>query len=372
MPNRSDVLIVLPSGVLGGAERVLLTLASFLLEAGNCVTVYIMSRGSQPGWGHLEGRKNFNLIVREFKSERASIFSFFLSVYRLSRSKKFEYVISSHVHVNAALSLMRKFGVLKCRWLIGRESTSVLNRFSGAKKGVFLFFYRFCYGAHDLLICQTEGMRRSIVSEIPRGLAKEVLVIPNPVDLSNIERMLRIGGSFHSHDGEARIVACGRLIPLKGFLALVDAFHMVLKTHPHARLYILGDGPQRAELEKKIALLKIESSAFLMGKLENPMRFFDSADLGIISSEIEGFPNVLLEMMAAGAKHVITTPCTDGVNEIPNVDVLSGFSANEMARAMDSSLVEALDLRATYREYVEKNRSVEAFWRVASEALRRG
>ena len=125
------ILIVLPTAVLGGAERVMFNLADFLLNEGHQVTVYAMSRGVQSGWETLTAKPGFSLTARSYKSEKTSLLSFVISMHSLSRKHRFDYVFSSHTHVNAALSFMRRLRILRCTHLVSRESTFVFERFFG-------------------------------------------------------------------------------------------------------------------------------------------------------------------------------------------------------------------------------------------------
>src|SRR5690554_3279847 len=111
----NNALIVLPTATMGGAERVLFNVAKGLLSYDYKVTLYVMSRGFKPGWEDLSRDPNFNIIFRDFSSEKKSVVSFLYNIYRLSRANKYDVVFSSHTHVNAALSFMRVTGLLRCR-----------------------------------------------------------------------------------------------------------------------------------------------------------------------------------------------------------------------------------------------------------------
>jgi glycosyltransferase involved in cell wall biosynthesis len=120
--------------------------------------------------------------------------------------------------------------------------------------------------------------------------------------------------------GESRpvgplVVACGRLAEQKGFPYLIDAFAEVGKRVPEAELWILGEGPERARLERQITELKIGDRVQLLGFRENPYRYMAAADLFVLSSIFEGFGNVVAEAMACGTA-VVSTDCPHGPGEI--------------------------------------------------------
>jgi len=110
------------------------------------------------------------------------------------------------------------------------------------------------------------------------------------------------------------LVAAGRLAPWKGFEDLIRAMK-VLSEKRTARLMILGDGPLRSELEALIVELGLTDVVRLQGYVENPLKFFAGADVFVLSSHVEGLPNVLVEAMMCGCTPV-STDCPTGPREV--------------------------------------------------------
>jgi glycosyltransferase involved in cell wall biosynthesis len=110
------------------------------------------------------------------------------------------------------------------------------------------------------------------------------------------------------------VVACGRLKALKGFSTLIDALAVVRERVP-AHLWIVGEGEQRASLERKIARLGLGGCVRLLGFRPNPYRYMAAADVFALSSRFEGFGNVIVEAMACGAP-VVSADCPYGPREI--------------------------------------------------------
>lgn len=363
-----NLFFVSPTAVLGGAERTMLNLITYLLEDGHKVTMFIMSRGEQVGWESIISHPNFDMIIKNYKSEKTSLPVFFFNTLYLSHKKSYDYSFSSHTHVNGALSLMRKLRLLKTKSLISRESTFVFERYSGLPRIIFKFIYRNMYGKQDLIICQTERMKSSLIENLGFMPAEKIEVISNPVNLSYIERQLN-QDSFDGKPFEQLIVGCGRLITLKKFNWLLEAFSNIAEELPHAGVVIIGDGPERENLNNLVKDLSLEDKVIFTGKVSNPIKWFNKADIGVISSEIEGFPNVLIEMMASGTKQVITTPCTDGVNNIPYITVTESCSREAIQKSLRDHLRNPVDNSANHRKYIEDNRSVEVFWEKAQKYL---
>jgi glycosyltransferase involved in cell wall biosynthesis len=109
-------------------------------------------------------------------------------------------------------------------------------------------------------------------------------------------------------------IAAGYVAPRKGFADLIKAVSVVLKKQP-VRLMILGDGPQIEELKGLATSLGINESIEFTGHVSNPLKYFSRADVFILSSLLEGMPNVLIEAMMAGCTPV-ATDCPTGPREI--------------------------------------------------------
>lgn len=364
-----EYLFVFPSAVLGGAERVMFNIIHYMLKENYKVTVLIMTRGKQPGWESILDHPNLTMIVKDYKSEKSSLLSVLLNLTYLSHKHSYNYTFSSHTHINGMLSFMRKLKLLKTERLIARESTFIFERYHGPWRVIFKFIYRFMYGKQDLLICQTENMKSSLVRSLGFKPNDKIEVIPNPVNLDYIQKQLS-DSDFTVKPFKILIVGCGRLITLKKFDWLIEAFANLAHKFPQAGIVIIGDGPEREKLNNVVQSLNLEDKVIFTGKISNPIQWFNNADIGVISSEIEGFPNVLIEMMASGTKQVITTPCTDGVNQIPYITVTKSCSMQAIENSLKTNLTNLVNNSKNNRRYIEENRSVEVFWEKVTEYLK--
>lgn len=111
------------------------------------------------------------------------------------------------------------------------------------------------------------------------------------------------------------ILALGRLSPEKGFDLLLRAFARAAAHHPHWRLLILGEGPEREALQSIAADLMVTDRVDLAGWVRHPWDAVQRADLYVLTSRFEGFPNALIEAMARGLP-AVAFDCPDCVGEI--------------------------------------------------------
>ena len=359
---KKKFLFVLPTAKLnGGAQRVMFNLARHLVLNNQDVTLITMTRGFESGWDVLNNYSNFNWIIGKHKSEKSSLIPITLQIVNLDRKHHFDYVFSSHLHINSYLSTLKKLGVFSNSFLTSRESTMVFERNTDYRRYFFKFVYRYLYGNQDLLICQTESMKKSLLSNLSFNPAKNTVVIPNPVSIDFIESL--VSSSINANlDKEKYIVACGRLIKLKQFNLLIKAFESVHYKHPDYKLVIIGEGNEKNNLLELVAKLNLKDSVNLIGNVDNPFIYFKYAEIGIISSQIEGFPNVLLEMMASGTKNIISTPCTQGIKSIPNITISKDCSLESISQVLSQALESDSNFSKQYKNTVTQKYSVNAFW----------
>lgn len=110
------------------------------------------------------------------------------------------------------------------------------------------------------------------------------------------------------------VIAAGSLVPWKGFLDLIRAMSELLKVRD-ARLLILGDGPMKGEIDQLIFQLGLQNAVKLLGYVDNPLKYFIRSDVFVLSSLVEGLPNVLVEAMMCGCTPV-STNCPTGPREV--------------------------------------------------------
>ncbi len=89
----------------------------------------------------------------------------------------------------------------------------------------------------------------------------------------------------------------GRLIPAKGLVALLDAF--ALLDLPSKKLAIVGEGPQREELEAYAAAKGLRECVSFFGFRSDRLAFLKGFDVFVLPSRSEGIPRCLMEAMAA-------------------------------------------------------------------------
>jgi len=244
-------------------------------------------------------------------------------------------LFSTHPYLNAYLGILKRMGLIKVPVIV-RESCCVFSRYSGLKKLSYSLAYRLGYPAVDLVICQTDLMRTELLQHNNFLSQEKAIVLNNPFDLEYVRSR-----AVHMPDDEdaagSYICSAGRLIPIKGFDLLIKAFSRLADSNEDLKLVILGDGKERNKLENLIEELNLKGRVILKGHVGNPIPFFKNAKVCVVSSIQEGFPNVLLEMMAVNPS-VVSTLCAGGIENIPSISKVQVNNIEALTAAIQNAL----------------------------------
>ena len=166
------------------------------------------------------------------------------------------------------------------------------------------------YHAFDRVVCVSQNVKDSFIRLF--GMESKAIVLYNVNDDRDIRQKACVFSAPKA--ATPNLVALGRLTPQKSFDRLLKACAMLQQDGYAFSLRILGEGPERQNLEDMIQDLHLKDSVSLMGFQSNPYPYIDSADLVVCSSVYEGLSTVATEALILG-KPIVTTPCT-GMQEL--------------------------------------------------------
>jgi glycosyltransferase involved in cell wall biosynthesis len=214
------------------------------------------------------------------------------------------------------------------------------------------------------LICVCEELRAAAVR---LGMpAERIDVIGNGVDVERFHRRDPVAARERlGLPAKARIVlSVGHLSERKGFHLLIEAFARL--TDPDLMLAIIGDGGQRRELERLRAQLPRPERVRLVGAVANEglPEWYGAADLFVLASSREGWPNVLCEAQACGLPAVATAVW--GIPEIIRDPALGVLVPERTVDALEQGLSQALS-RAWDREHIARTGRSRTWDSVADE-----
>lgn len=135
------------------------------------------------------------------------------------------------------------------------------------------------------------------------------IVLPNPYPFERFQQLAEedLDHPWFTDQTLPVIVSSGRLCEQKGFDLLLQALADLQSSIP-CRLIILGEGPDRPELESLIKKLNLEDRVELPGRVSNPWKYVKRSTIFVLASRWEGWPSALMEAMSIGTP-VITTDC---------------------------------------------------------------
>ena len=326
--------LVISSLSAGGAERVLTSMANYWCTTGKDVVLITFSVGTEDDFYPIDARiRRVCLGFRRDTRGWADKLKF--NVSRLAALRR----ALDEIRPDAVVSFMDSTNVLTVLSSIGRKHATILSVRNNPKFRRLPLMWRvgrrLTYRFATAVVAQTEGAAEWIRVET----GARVSVIANPVRVVALPGLAR----------EQIILAMGRLIPEKGHDLLIDAFSRIANKFPDWRLIILGEGPLRPQLEVQADQAGLSQRVEMPGTAKDVDAWLSRCGIYAHPSRSEGFPNALIEAMAAGVP-VLGCDCDFGPGEIIQNDV-SGIlvpdeDAAELASALERLLMDkALRIR---------------------------
>jgi glycosyltransferase involved in cell wall biosynthesis len=320
--------LVISSLYSGGAERVMSVMANYWAAKGWNVTLLTLDDGLEPPFYDLDSKIRFiplgiagdspNLIVGLWNNLKR-VYVLRRAIYNSQPKVVLSFLDKTNVLTLLAARMLGVPVVVSER--IDPEMYSIGNAWNKLR--------RWTYPIAERVVVQTERAR----AYFPRKVQTDIKIIPNPIVSLPQEKT-----SSNKLPTKSSIIAIGRFDRQKGFDLLLQAFARLKDQHPKWNLTILGEGPLRAELESLRHELGLTDRVHLPGLVQNPYELLNQANLFVLSSRFEGFPNSLCEAMASGLP-VIATDCPSGPREIirDGVDglLIPPEDVEALAKAMD-------------------------------------
>lgn len=304
------ILIVIHSLHSGGAERVTANLSRVWTEQGWEVSVVTLT---STGLDFFQLHPAVKRIALNLAGDSPSLFKALLAnacriraLRRIIRQER-PGVVLGMMTTSGILSVLAGWG-LPCRVLVSERTYPPM-----IPLGAFWeYLRRWTYPKATAVVAQTREGQAWIERHCP---GSKVTVIPNhvPWPLENCK----------PHLEPERVVAVQRLLLLtvgrlgeeKQFDILIDAFASLAQGYDDWDLVILGEGSERHTLEAQVRSLGLENRVKLPGRAGNVGDWYQRANLFVLSSRFEGFPNVLVEAMACGCPSV-SFDCATGPRDI--------------------------------------------------------
>jgi glycosyltransferase involved in cell wall biosynthesis len=330
------IALFLPDLASGGAERVLLSLADYLVIAGYRVTM-VLGRAEGEFIKQIPpGVRVIDLSARwRLPSLAGLALNCFFGLMMFIRRERPTVLMSSLSRANIVATLAARIAGTGVRVVL-REANTFHNvgRFT-------LFLIKRVYPMADAVVSVSNGIAGDLytLEKLPRD---KVRIIYNPVDIEKVRKlaMQELDHAWFAPASPPVILGVGRLAPQKDFGLLIRAFTQLRKVRD-ARLLILGEGEERASLEALVDKLGMGEHVSMPGYVDNPYMYIRRAGIVAVSSRWEGMINVIIEAIALGTT-VVSTDCHSGPAEILDNGRIGKLvevgNADALCRAMISML----------------------------------
>ncbi|MBR0091378.1 MAG: glycosyltransferase [Lachnospiraceae bacterium] len=297
--EKKKLLLIVPTLHQGGYERICVETARLLSDAFQVTLVIFNDKDRHYDASGID-LINIDVPAKDGKLIKAwNLFRRVRKVRRIRRRKKIDLVYSFGISAN----LVNVFSRGKGKTVTGLRCSTDME----GPRNIRLFT-----GRSDLILtCSKELMRQ--VNQEYRFF--DTRCIYNPLAVERVQTLSEEEIRDFPFAGDAIVIAAmARDDRIKGHWHLIKAFHALTKKNADVRLMILGDGTYR-EAKELCRELQIEDRVAFTGAKKNPFPYIRRADLYVLASNHEGFPNALVEAMALG-KPVIAADCKTGPREI--------------------------------------------------------
>ena len=290
----------------GGAERVCSLLVNEWSQRGHDVN--LLTYENKESVPFYKINKNVNYQKLDLLKNSSNIFSFILiNIKRILIFKKFIKKTSPDICV----SFMAETNVLavisarlaKVPIVISERIHPVHHEIGWLRK----FARNLIYPYANHLVVQS----KEIENWFEKNIEIKSSIIPNPIYLNDFKTQKKI------IKRPKVIVSIGRLVWQKGFDLLIEAFARTIRDYPDWKLEIYGEGEERDNLTTLINNYNIENSVSLKGVTNDIASVLHRAEIFVLASRYEGYPNVLIEALAAGCC-TIATNSPGAVSDILN------------------------------------------------------
>lgn len=290
------VLFVIDGLRPGGTERVFVNLINNL---GASIEPVVVVLESKEYLAH--DLKNDVETYYLCKENRWDVFRVVARLAWIIRQKKPEAIMSFGYYANHLVVLARYISGCTAPVCISERSHTASALKTMNFRTIRKLLLKATYRRADRIVAVSETTKAGLISCYDIR-SDRIRVIHNPIDLEKVAYLSseEVGHPWFDEKGLLLVIGVGRLVAEKGFPYLMKAFSIVSRVMPNSRLIILGEGQERARLEKLKRELELEDRVDLLGYQRNPYKFMARAHVFVLSSWFEGFPNVVLEAMACG------------------------------------------------------------------------
>ncbi|TDX16947.1 glycosyltransferase involved in cell wall biosynthesis [Buttiauxella sp. BIGb0552] len=296
------ILFVITNLNMGGAEKVTVNIIKSLAQLDYKISIFLLKN---EGVLISDLPKNVEIY---YGGEGALKLNFWNIIIKLIK------IIKQHDVVIGALELLPTYLSFICSRICGKKIIgwvhTDLQLYLENKKWYEKYLAKLFYTKIKNIIFVSEGSKKSLQNICSDRVYNNWDVIPNAIDseyyLNVVER---------KDKPRYNLIWYGRYEKVKRIDFLLDVVKILVEKEPRYRLLLIGYGSCEEQIKMKISSLDLSENITMLSRQTTLVPFLDSSDIFVLTSEYEGFGNVIVEAMARGLP-IVSSDCPHGPKEI--------------------------------------------------------
>ncbi len=342
----------------GGTERVFLSVADYLSRAHGWQVMFVVDQIRGHATEKVARDKGYAVVGLGASRTWRSIWPFF----RFLNREKPSVVISAYTETNGAALLSNAMQFFRTPVIVSEHAAldEHWGQRSHGKKRQLEIIVRQLYKLSNRVVCVSQGMLQGLKRRLPK---KQIDVVYNPVRFNPISKNKESArDELGINPASSVLIAVGRISKQKNYSMLLRS--LVLLKSNDVELYIIGgvsEVDEKSFLEKMVVDLDLSDRVHFIDYTNEIQKYYEAADLLVMSSAWEGFGNVLVEALNFGLP-IVSTRCNYGPAEIlgngrygvlVDVDDVSSM-AQAIERLLQSSSFDPADLIGRAQDFTEE------------------
>jgi len=324
------ILFIINHLKTGGAEKVLTLLTNSLSEHEHKITIAKFNK-EEP---FFELNNSVEVLNIKQTNSKINILAKIGGIKEIIKTTNPDVVISFTTTMNV-------YSIIAAKLLKKPIIVSEHTNYNRAKNNLWRYIRRVFYPFANRVVLLTH------YDEKKYTFLKNKVVIRNPLILKNQHQNLK---------REKKILAVGRLHPVKGFDILIKSFANL--KNKDWKLEILGEGPHREELQALISSYYLDERVKLCGNVKDVELYYKQASVYVLSSRAEGFPGTLCEAMGYGCPS-IAFDCISGPNEIITDRVDGILVEKENSAKLTDAIDELIDNQILRENFEKQSKQIQ-------------
>jgi len=271
-----------------------------------------------------------------------------LAIWKAVRPLRPDVVFSSHARLNFMNVGLRPVLPGSPRAVIREAANPIADMAIQKTEKVYGPLYKTLYPRADALICQSQQMVADFNTLMGKQL-DNIVQIYNPARPDLIAMRRSDVPSPFSRPASFQLLTCGSLTERKGYDILLKGLPPLLEAGIDFQLTLLGNGPERGNLESLRDTLGLSERVHFNGQTLDNAPWYLHADVFLQPSRIEGLPNTVIESLVCGTP-VVASDCPGGTRELLNNGENGQLFTTENIAALTTALQTVLNTLADYPE----------------------